>query len=259
MQRTFSYILLITWIFLASGCTSHHSAKLLNAENIRVSSSAIPSDSQIIKIYLPYKEIVDKEMSTVISETTEEMVKDKPESALTNFLADLLLDQSAKIARENGWDIQPDISYFNYGGIRTFLPKGEITIGKIYELMPFENEMVYLRLSGEKVQQFLDIIAKKGGDSLGGVRFTISGEKAKNVTVRGEPIVPGKYYWLATNSYIALGGDDLDIMTEHSEMVESGEKIRNIIISCLMDMYDEGEIISAKPDGRICYEQKKIH
>ena len=56
------------------------------------------------------------------------MIKDKPESYLTNFLGDLLLIESVKVAQKNGLDIEPAVSFFNYGGIRTYLPEGEITV-----------------------------------------------------------------------------------------------------------------------------------
>src|SRR5690606_9997204 len=128
--------------------------------NMIVADTIIPIDSQIVHMYLPYKQKLEKNISRVISITQEEMVKDKPESNLTNFLGDLLLEEGARTEGLNGENINPDISYFNYGGIRTFLPKGKITVGKIFELMPFENEMVFLKLNGRQVQEFLNDIAE---------------------------------------------------------------------------------------------------
>lgn len=254
MQRTFSYILLITWVFLIASCKTHYTKSYADGQNISVSGSVSCIDSQVVEVFLPYKKILDKDMSKVIAVAEEKMVKNKPESGLTNFLADLLWEQGTKEAKSAGLKVKPDISYFNYGGIRTFLPEGEITVGKIFELMPFENEMVYLRLSGKQVQEFLNIIAEKGGDSLGGVRFVISKEKAKNIKINGEPLNVASDYWLVTNDYVASGGDNLVVLTKRSEFIQSGKKIRNVIVSHLADMQQKGEIISAKTDERIRYE-----
>ena len=114
MQRTFSYILLITWVFLFLGCANYPLSTSLDAQNIKISIEPDEVDSHVVEVYLLCKDIVEKDMSKVGSIAEKEMVKDKPESALTNFLADLLLEQFAKIAQANGLPIQPDISYFNY-------------------------------------------------------------------------------------------------------------------------------------------------
>jgi 2',3'-cyclic-nucleotide 2'-phosphodiesterase (5'-nucleotidase family) len=219
-----------------------------------VSDSVSQSDSQLISLYLPYKNLLEKDMSRIIAVSAEEMVKDKPESNLTNFLADLLLAEGNKIATELGENIHPSISYYNYGGIRTFLPAGEITVGKIFELMPFENELVFLELSGTQVQEFLNIIAEKGGDSVGGVRFKISENEAKNVEVGQKPLNEKQNYWLVTNDYVAAGGDGLEIFTRRKNFVAGNIKIRDVIIAHLEKKHEKGQVISAKPDGRISHE-----
>ena len=125
MQRSFSYTLLITWIFLFGACTSQYIKSSSETHNLMVTDSAMPGDSQFISLYLPYKQKLEERISKVISVSHEEMVKGKPESKLTNFLADILLEEGAWVAKEKGYNIQPDISFYNYGGIRTFLPEGE--------------------------------------------------------------------------------------------------------------------------------------
>ncbi|MCF6357227.1 MAG: 5'-nucleotidase C-terminal domain-containing protein [Draconibacterium sp.] len=193
-------------------------------------------------------------MNRVISTSEKEMVKKRPESLLTNFLADLLLEEAKIDAETNNSEINPTISYFNYGGIRTFLPKGEITVGKIFELMPFENEMVYLQLTGNQIQEFLNQIAEKGGISIGGVRFIISNEQAKSVQINGVDIKLNEKYWLVTNDYIAEGGDGLTVFTQRLKMIKSGKKIRDIIINHLEQKYKNGKVITAKLDGRVSNE-----
>jgi 2',3'-cyclic-nucleotide 2'-phosphodiesterase (5'-nucleotidase family) len=254
MVRSFSYTLLITWILLSISCKTNFIATQTDAKNISVSENAFPIDSQLVEQYLPQKKMLEKDMGRVISISNVELVKQKPESGLTNLLADLLLDEGKKYSLVNNLHINPEISYFNYGGIRTSLPKGEITVGKIFELMPFENEMVFIQLTGVQLQQFCNKVAEFGGESVSGVRFVISNEKAKNVFINGEILDPEKKYWLVTNDYSANGGDDLEVFTHRLELIGSNKKIRDIIISNFEERQKKGEVITEILDGRITNE-----
>jgi 2',3'-cyclic-nucleotide 2'-phosphodiesterase (5'-nucleotidase family) len=254
MRRSFTYTLLITCVLLASSCKSYYYTITVETKNIPVSDSLNSFDNKVVQTYLPYKKIIEKDMNRVISVSEIEMSKNKPESYLTNFLGDLLLIEGKKVASESGFSFAPAMSYFNYGGIRTYLPKGNITVERIYELMPFENEMVFVELSGSQMKEFLNYIAAKGGDSEGGARFTISNEKAENITIEGKPLQTSKKYWLVTNDYVAGGGDGLEVLTQRSGFVNTGKKIRDIIISYMEEKQAEGKELTAKLDGRITNE-----
>ncbi|KJF42774.1 hypothetical protein LH29_19835 [Draconibacterium sediminis] len=208
-------------------------------------------DSTIVELYTPYKNILEKDMNRVLAISENELVKDKPESLLTNFLADLLLEQGAVVANSQQLNLKPAVSFFNYGGIRSALPKGEITVGNIFELMPFENELVLLELKGDKMQAFLDYIADHGGGSVGGVQMVIAGDKATEVKIGGEEINADKSYWLVTNDYVAAGGDGLEMLAENEQFVNTGEKIRDVIIDYLEELADNNQQVNPKLDGRI--------
>ncbi len=254
MNRHFSKLLLITSVVIAFSCKPNLILKEVKTKNLTVAENVSPLDIQIVLQYLPYKNILEKDMQRVISFSEKEMVKGKPESGLTNLLADLVLDEAQKEAVRMNLQIEPVVSFFNYGGIRTWLPKGEITVGKIFELMPFENEMVFIQLTGEQLQQFYDIVAAKGGDSVGGVRFVISNGKAKNIMIADISINSTEKYWMVTNDYSANGGDDLQVFTQRSELISTGKKIRDVIISNFEERKINGENLVENLDGRITNE-----
>lgn len=254
MRQSFSYTLLITWLLVAFSCQNHFVQKSYEIQNISVSDDRNSLDSSVVAIYMPYKKMLEKDMNRVIAVADVEMRKGKPESLLTNFLGDLLLQEGGRIASEKGLDLSPDVSFFNYGGIRTSLPKGEIRVGKIFELMPFENEMVFLALDSKQMQAFLDYVAYKGGDSLGGARFNIVDGKAENVKIGGKPLNNTEIYWLVTNDYVADGGDGLDVLKGSKELIKSGEKIRDAIIVNLEEKYKKQINLSAEEDGRFSAE-----
>jgi 2',3'-cyclic-nucleotide 2'-phosphodiesterase (5'-nucleotidase family) len=251
MIRSFSFMVLITCFLLILSCKSSYISTDVHTQNIAVAGNINPIDSQLVQLYLPYKKMMDKDMGRVISFSDNEMVKGKPESGLTNLLSDLLLAEGQKSAVKNNLQIKPVVSFFNYGGIRTSLPKGNITVGKIFELMPFENEMVFIQLKGDQLQQFFDIVAGKGGDSVGGVRFVISNNKAKSVFVDGENLISDKKYWMVTNDYSANGGDDMAVLAQRSELLTSGKKIRDVIISNFEERQKSGAVLTGILDGRI--------
>jgi 2',3'-cyclic-nucleotide 2'-phosphodiesterase (5'-nucleotidase family) len=251
MRQSFSYTLLITWVLLAFSCTTQFVQKSYDTQNISVSKDANSLDSSVVRIYLPYKNMLEEDMNRVISFSEVEMTKGKPESLLTNFLADLLLTEGTKEAEKQSLQLKPSVSFFNYGGIRSIIPQGEITVETIFELMPFENEMVFLELNGKQMQEFLNYVAVKGGDSLGGARFKISNGKATQVSVGGEALHENGSYWLVTNDYVASGGDDLDVLKGSSQIINSHRKIRDSIISFLEEKQKNKEHLTAKLDGRI--------
>ena len=91
-----------------------------------------PKDSVIIAYYLPYKMRLDSQMNENIAVSAIEIVKGKPEGPLNNLMADAMYE-TGRLK-----NISFDIAYTNYGGLRISLPKGNIPLFKVFELIPFE-------------------------------------------------------------------------------------------------------------------------
>jgi 5'-nucleotidase/UDP-sugar diphosphatase len=95
------------------------------------------------------------------------------------------------------------------------LPEGPITRRRIYDILPFDNTVVVVKMKGSQVLQLFDHIAAvpSGRGAFPqvseGVRFTINyrNQRCENVTVGGKPVDPERVYSIATNSYLAGGGD----------------------------------------------------
>jgi 2',3'-cyclic-nucleotide 2'-phosphodiesterase (5'-nucleotidase family) len=239
---------------VAPACKSTYIPSSVLYQNISIDEQVNTIDSALVKSYLPYKEKLEADMNRVISFCEADMVKDKPESALTNLLADLLLEEGIVEAKIKGLNLKPEVSFFNYGGIRTGLNKGNITVGKVFEIMPFENEMVFVQLTGSQLQLFFDGVAQRNGDSVGGVRFKISGEKARKITISGQPLDTEKKYWMVTNDYVANGGDENDVLRQRKDYIVPGMKIRDAIIRNFEAKQKAGETIKERTDGRISHE-----
>ncbi|MBT5699560.1 MAG: 5'-nucleotidase C-terminal domain-containing protein, partial [Flavobacteriales bacterium] len=142
---------------LLSACSTQLVIK--SKQNSIVSVSASP-DSLITSIIEPYKIGIDSVMNEVLCVSEIEMTKGRPESLLGNFVTDLCLDQYSYLA---------DICIMNNGGLRSTLPQGEITRGKIYELMPFENELVILELNTLELFDLIEYIFVREGEPFSGL------------------------------------------------------------------------------------------
>jgi 5'-nucleotidase len=109
-----------------------------------------------------------------------------------------------------------DIALMNPGGIRANLPAGELTYGAVYEVMPFENTVATLTVSGEEVSAILRAAynARRGVYQVSGATVSLAacpgeGRFKGALLANGKPIVPGKQYKVVMPDFIARGGDGM--------------------------------------------------
>jgi len=92
----------------------------------------------------PYRQRVDSLMSPVVGEVDAYMSASRPESNLSNLLADILVWSGKKYGE------QPVLGIYNMGGIRASLAQGKVTRGDVLDVAPFENKACFLTLSGSR-------------------------------------------------------------------------------------------------------------
>lgn len=246
--------ILIGLLIILSSCATSLSVSDVETNNILNEPSDNATDSSIEELVAPYRKNLQEDMSKVIAVSSEELTKAKPESKLTNLIADLLLSSGIAYCRMNNKDFRPDMAFVNYGGLRVSLPRGQITVGNIYELMPFENMMVLLKLRGETMEEFIQQIAAQGGAGVAGIKLGIKSDEIGHLEIDGEPFAETREYWVVTNDYIAGGGDDMEMLTSPLKYINTGFKIRDLIIDGLSHEYKAENRIKVELDGRIYNE-----
>ncbi len=189
------------------------------------STTEVIADKSYEEYLLPYKQRIDIEMNEVIGVAAETMRGHAPESLLSNFSADVYLQAANAFSGDN-----VDISIVNLGGLRTVVPAGNITVRKVFELMPFENELVILWLKGDKLNDLLQYFASMGGQGVSGLRMTIENGKATNITINGQALDKEKLYSIATNDYLAGGNDKMEQLAQYEKRTNTGLKIRTILL-----------------------------
>lgn len=232
-------------------CSSLTVVKVVS-DNIRIDSTLkLPPDSKIESVILPYREIMTHEINEVLCYAKAPLYGGRPESPLTNFCADLLLTESDSICLKQYPSIHIDISMVNRGGLRVPIPKGEVKVQDMFELMPFENKVVFLKMSGVELRRFIDHMASRGGEGVSGMKFGIKENKGINPEIDGKPLDDSKIYWLATSDYLANGGDGNLILKGIPDRITSDVKIRDMFINHLRNLRRRDILIEAKNDGRI--------
>ncbi len=237
-------------LFLAGinfvSCKSHYQLVKANRTEYSISNQ-LNADSAILKDYQPYKQQLDAQMNAVIGRSTQELTKsNEPESLLGNFFSDAVLVEAKKI--------DPNIDFTmpsTKGGLRNILPKGDIRLTNVFELMPFENELVVLKLNGTDTQSFLTAIAASGGQPEAGLKMQIINKKPENVLIAGKPFDPNKSYTILTSDYVADGGDHINGLQNPQEKKVLGLKIRDALINYIKTQTAEGKPVNAELDGRI--------
>lgn len=240
--------LFLVLAFLQISC-SPKSWQIARATSSKIaidSTTEVNADKTYSEFLQPIKQSIDAKMNIIIGTAPETMRGYAPESLLSNFCTDLF--------RQVGMDFlgaKVDISIVNMGSLRTSIPAGDISIGKVFELMPFENELVIIWLRGDKLQELIQSFARVGGQGVSGMRMEIHNGKAFHLTVNGLALDPLKLYTIATNDYLADGNDRMQELTHSERRINTGLKIRDILLNYIKSETEKGNKIGSKLDGRI--------
>jgi len=202
-------------------------------------------DSSLQATLKPYRDSLNTQVNAVLIMSDAAMAKAQPESALGNMLVDIMLIEVSRKYEA------VDVALLNYGGIRASLPKGEVTMGAVMEIMPFMNYVVILEMDGRLMQQLLDHWASKGGTPISGARFTREDKKAADVTIGGKPIQLDKRYKLATIDYLADGGDGCDFLKNAEMRMRTPELVRDLYVTVFKQMHEQGIRLQPVLDERI--------
>ena len=229
-------------------CSKHVYVQQTQPQHFVIKDTEV--DSQIVKTIKPYKQSLDGKMHEVIGIAPVALTKKTPESSLGNFFAESVFQ---RVKTLKNVDTLNTFAMFNNGGLRTSVPQGDIMVGSMYELMPFENKLVIIKISGERLRKLLDFIAEKDGAPVAGIRFVIVDKSATDITINGKPFDLNSTYFIATSDYLAGGGDKFFTAGENNSMVKTDILLRDILIDYCRNLSKQNKPVTALTDGRIQY------
>lgn len=244
-------LFLIVSLFHLFSCVHTH-IQTFSGRTFLLGDSIRQVDSIALLMIAPYKQNLDTVMDKVLNVSDVEMVKETPESLLGNFVADLSFDV-ANAHYHPGDGKKADFSFFNSGGLRASIPKGDVTLRNIYELMPFENELVVLTLSGKKCEQLFEYIGRFPDQLVSKLKIVFEDIEPKEVYINGTPFNSNKTYKVVTTDYLADKGDRIAFFENPLKHENIGIKMRDAIIEYITNEKKAGRHLTSAYDERIQY------
>lgn len=243
-------LLLLIGSLLWGGCARIFVSTPHQYQQYQIDESLL-ADSSIIAYYQPYKQQLEAEMNRSIGHAAVSLTKpsDSPETLLGNFFADAILDEGQKL------EPRAQLSFGTKGGLRRELHQGDITVGDLFELMPFENELVALELSADHIFRLAEFIASTRGQPVAGLTLSIRNGRPDDIRIGGSPIHPDSTYHLITYDYLANGGDNLKGLDNPIHRKDLGKKVREALIDYVTRNAENNKEIHAQLEGRITNHQ----
>jgi 2',3'-cyclic-nucleotide 2'-phosphodiesterase (5'-nucleotidase family) len=211
-------------------------ARLIPVKNVR-------PDAAITKALEPFNERVREKMAEVVGEATENLVYSRAsESPLADIVADAF--------REKG---KTQIAIHNIGGIRANISKGTITWGDVFQVLPFQNTMVTLKLTGAQLKKTLEHGMTVGVPALSGIRVRFdrslpAGQQLVSAMLPdGTPVDDSKLYSLTTNDFVLAGGDGFTEFSKGTDIIDTGMFLRDVLVEYVR----KHRVLSPDLDGRI--------
>ena len=188
---------------------------------------------RVAELAIPLEEIRNR----VVAETADVLTGDRTicrvmECSMGNLIADAMLDRVA--------DQGIVIALQNSGGIRADIDAGEVTMGEVLTVLPFQNTLSTFQISGATLMEALENSASQIEDGSGrflqvaGMTLTVDlsmdpGSRISDVMVGGAPIDPAATYGVVSNNFVRNGGDGFAMFTDAANAYDFGPDLADVV------------------------------
>ncbi|MFD2909357.1 5'-nucleotidase C-terminal domain-containing protein [Flavobacterium ardleyense] len=247
------FVILLTFSFFISCKTGEYYNYKVEGKKIGVTDAN--GDNDKIETYIaPYRENITKDLDNVLAFSPETLDKSKGkwQTTIGNLLAKVVFDLGNPIF-EKREQKRIDFCLLNHGGIRSIIPQGDVTTRTAFEVMPFENTLIVVGLTGKKVKEMADYFMKENKPHpLYGIEIHVDKNtlKVKKIEINGKEVEDDRLYYVATNDYLANGGDSMIFFRDSDIKFDLDYKLRNILI----DYFKKVDILPILTDEKIILE-----
>ncbi|OAN75331.1 multifunctional 2',3'-cyclic-nucleotide 2'-phosphodiesterase/5'-nucleotidase/3'-nucleotidase [Jannaschia sp. EhC01] len=198
---------------------------------------------------------IEEAMAVVIGESTDVIEGSREvcramECAMGNLVADAMLER----VREQGIDV----AIQNGGGLRATIDSGEVTMGEVFTVLPFQNTLATFQLTGAGIVEALENGVSQVADGAGrfpqvsGMSYTFDlsqepGSRISNVMIGDAPIDLEAVYGVVSNNYMRGGGDGYSSFTTAENAYDFGPGLEEVVATYL----GENSPYAPYTDGRI--------
>ncbi|MBU2983042.1 bifunctional metallophosphatase/5'-nucleotidase [Lentibacter algarum] len=198
--------------------------------------ASVAEDAEIVARVADLAGPIEEMKSRVVAEAAEVIGGDREtcrskECTMGNLVADAMLDrvkdQGVEIAIQNG------------GGLRSSIDAGEVTMGEVLSVLPFQNTLSTFEVTGEAVLAALENGASQYEETAGrfaqvaGMSYTVdpsqpAGARISDVMVGGAPLDMAKVYKLVSNNYVRNGGDGYKMFRDAENAYDFGPDLADV-------------------------------
>ncbi|MCM1109554.1 MAG: 5'-nucleotidase C-terminal domain-containing protein [Clostridium sp.] len=247
------WIICALWLLAAAAVRAQHcTPETITPRRYEVTRALDAGiERELLDMMEPYTRVVDSLMSPVLGESRVYMSAARPESLLSNWVADVLRMSSVRAG------VKADIGLCNMGGLRAAMPEGEVTRGDVLAIAPFENRLCVVTLTGSDLLELCRQIAGVHGEGVSGLRLEITPDgRLLKARVNGRRIKPGRRYTIATLDYLAAGNDKMLALKDAVERRDTPLAVRDVLMDFIRGEQEHGRKLNAKMEGRITVKEQ---
>ena len=217
--------------------------------------ASVEEDPEIVARVAELAGPIEEMKTRVVAEASEAIEGNREvcramECPMGNLVADAMLDrvkdQGVQIAIQNG------------GGLRASIDAGEVTMGEVLSVLPFQNTLSTFEVTGEQIVAALENGVSQVEEGAGrfpqvaGMSYTVDltqepGSRISDVMVGGEPIDPAATYGAVSNNYVRNGGDGYRMFRDAANAYDYGPDLADVTAEYLA----ENAPYQPYTDGRI--------
>lgn len=212
--------------------------------NSRLDNRVDPTFSGIIE---DYASEVKEKMDVKLGYAPYNINRGTPESPLGNLSADGLI-----WAAKRFHNVDADVAVYNSGGVRANIAKGDVTLGDVYAVFPFDNALSILTITGKNLRHLMYEVPNNLYVNKEVKLVSNSSGWVSSITVNGQQIDDKKTYTVATIDYISDNDGYTDILGNPINREDSVEMIRDYFGEYFKYLADQNNgQITASNDGRV--------
>lgn len=206
-------------------------------------TAEVPEDPAVAALVASYRARLGEELGRVVTTTAVRLDGQGrgEETNLGNLVADALLQASGA-----------DVALINAGAIRGSIEAGPVTLEHLMTVLPFDNRLVVVPLTGAELRSMLEQSVGRGGGGflqVAGLRMRVDGEDASavEIEVAGAPLEDARVYEVATSDFLVAGGDGYE-----QAMGKAGRDTGHVLLDAVLRWIElQPRPLLVEEDGRI--------
>ncbi len=242
------FVLFITFVFCFA--CKQEPLKLTEIETKRLQIDSSLTQIDVLDSFVaPFRTRINTVLDSALAYAPKTLTKDDGvlNSSAGNLMADIVWSEANPIFKKRT-NKNIDFVLLNHGGIRAIISKGNVSARTAYQVMPFENTIVVVELSGNSVRELATYLTKsKRAHPISGMQLIMNkNDELKSLKIRDKPLEKNRSYYIATSNYLVSGGDNMVFFKNAISITETDYLIRNAMI----DYFKKVDTLKAAVDNR---------